>query len=124
MPTLRSREEERDDWLGADYRRRRDPLCTPVHSKRLRHAAEPAPGMYRRYGALRDEVPEEDMKWNIERPGGDPMEDFGISPPRGSVRRSRRQRDEEEYMEGVRRGVLVGGYAEEPRRSHWISRRR
>ena len=56
------------------------------------------------------------MEWDIKGPFGGPLEDFGISPPRGSVRRSRWQREEEEYMEGVRRGVLGGAYVEVPRR--------
>ena len=101
----RSGEEERDEWLSADYRRRRDPLCTPVQSQRLRHAPELALPAYARYGALQDEVPEDDMEWDIKGPHGGPLEDFRISPSRGSVRWSRWQREEEEYMEGVRRGV-------------------
>ena len=40
MPPRRSGEEERDEWLSADYRRRRDPLCTAVQSQRPRHAPE------------------------------------------------------------------------------------
>ena len=60
-------------------------------------------------------VPEEDMEWDIEGLDGDPME--GSGHPRGSVRQSRRQREEEEYMEGVRRGVLAGAHVEELRRS-------
>ena len=57
------------------------------------------------------------MESDIEGPDGDSMEDFGISPPQGSVSRSRRKREEEEYMEGVRRGVPGGAYMAEPRRS-------
>ena len=38
MHPRRSREEERDKWLSADYRRRPDPLQTPVQPKRPRHA--------------------------------------------------------------------------------------
>ena len=117
MPPRRSGEEERDQLLSADYRRRCDPLCTLVQLKQLRHNTEPAPPAYGRYVALRAEVPEEDMEWYIEGPDGDLMEHFGFSPPRGSAGRSRRQRKEEEYMERVRRGVLRGGYVEEPRRS-------
>ena len=110
MPSGRGSGGERDEWLSADYRRRRDPLRTPVHPKRPKRAPEPAPPAYGRYGALRDEVPEEDMEWDIDGADGDPMEDFGITPPRGERRgaasRSRRYREEEEqYMEGVRRGV-------------------
>ena len=104
MPPRHSREEERDEWLSAEYRRRRDPLRTPVQPKRPRRAPEPAPPAHGRYGPLGDEVPEEDTEWDLEGPDGDPMEDFGISPPRGSA--SRRRREEEEYMEGVRRVQL------------------
>ena len=117
MPPRRSGEEERDQLLSADYRRRCDPLCTLVQLKQQRHNTEPAPPAYGRYVALRAEVPEEDMEWYIEGPNGDLMEHFGFSPPRGSACWSRRQRKEEEYMERVRRGVLRGGYVEEPRRS-------
>ena len=45
------------------------------------------------------------------------MEDCGISPPQRSVGQSCRQREEEEYMEGMRRGVLGGAYMVEPRHS-------
>ena len=51
---------ERDEWLSADYHQRPDLLCTPVHPKRLKRARA-----YGRYGALRDEVPEENMEWDI-----------------------------------------------------------
>ena len=76
MPPRRSGEEERDEWLSADYGRRRDPLRTPVQPKRPRHAPKPAPPAYGRYGALRDGVPEEDMEWDLQGPDGDPIEDF------------------------------------------------
>ena len=74
-----------------------------------------------RYGGLRDEVPGGDMEWDV---GGDEedLEEFDISPPRGvrreAAERSRRRRDEEAYMEGVRREHLGSAYMEEPRRSH------
>ena len=46
------------------------------------------------------------MEWHIEGDNGDPMEDFGIIPPGGERRqaasRSRWEREEEEYMDGVR----------------------
>ena len=58
------------------------------------------------------------MDCNLEGPGRDPMEDFGISQPRGSASRSCRPREEEEYMEGVRQGVLGGAYVEDLRCSH------
>ena len=42
------------------------------------HEPEICPGtrptVYGRYGALRDEVLEEDMEWDMEGPEGDPME--------------------------------------------------
>ena len=57
------------------------------------------------------------MDWDIEGPDAHPMEDFGISPSQGSAGRSRWQRGKEEYMGGVRRGVLGGAYVEEPRHS-------
>ena len=114
VPPQRSGDEERDQWLSLDYRRRRDLLRTPVQPKRPRHAPEPAPPAYGRYGALQDEVPEDNMEWDIEGPDEDPMEDFGVSPAQGSVSQSCRQPEEEDYMEGVRPGVLGGGYVEEP----------
>ena len=75
------------------------------------------PLFYGLYGALRDEVPEKDMECHIEGPDGDPMEDFGISPRQGSASCSPQQREKEEYMEDVRRGVLGEAHVEEPRRS-------
>ena len=42
--------------------------------------------------------------------------DFEINPSPGSASRTRRE--EEEYMEGVRRGLLGGAYVEEPRHGH------
>ena len=117
MPPRRSREEELDNWLSADYRRRCDPLQTPVQPKRPKNAPEPAPPAYGRYGSLRDELPEEDTEWELEHPNGDPMKHFGISPAQGSA--SRRRDEEEEYMEGVHRGVLrreIGGAPARPLR--------
>ena len=77
-----------------------------------------------RYGGLRDEVPRGDVGWDVG--GGEDrdldLEEFDISPPRGvrreAAERSRRRRDEEAYMEGVRREHLGSAYMEEPRRSH------
>ena len=103
--------EERVEGLSADYRRRRHPLRTLAQAKRSRHALKPAPPAYRRYGALQDEVPDKDMEWDLENADGD----LGISPPQGSASWS--CREEEEYMEGVRQGVLGGAYVEEPQRS-------
>ena len=44
------------------------------------------------------------MEWDLDDPDSDAMQDFEISPSWGSASRS--SREEEEYMEGVRRGVL------------------
>ena len=77
-----------------------------------------------RYGALRDGVPRGDVEWDVGE-GEDldlDLEEFDISPPRGvrreAAERSRRRRDEEAYMEGVRREHLGSAYMEEPRHSH------
>ena len=74
-----------------------------------------------RYGGLRDEVPGGDVEWDGGG-GEEDQEECGITPPRGvrpeAAERSRRGRDEEAYMEGVRREHLVSAYMEEPRRSH------
>ena len=64
------------------------------------------------------------MEWDVGE-GEDldlDLEEFGITPPRGvrreAAKRSHRRRDEEAYMEGVRREHLGSAYMEEPRRSH------
>ena len=57
------------------------------------------------------------MEGDIEGPDGDPVQDFWIFPPRGIVSCNCRERQEEEYMEGIRRRVLRGAYVEEPWRS-------
>ena len=61
------------------------------------------------------------MEWDVGG-GEEDLEEFGITPPRGVQReaaeRSCRRRDEEVYMEGVRRELLGSAYMEEPRRSH------
>ena len=61
------------------------------------------------------------MEWDVGRVEED-LEEFGITPPRGvrreAAERSRWRRDEEVYMEGVRREHLGSAYMEEPRRSH------
>ena len=74
-----------------------------------------------RYGGLRDEVPRGHVEWDVGR-GEDldlDLEEFDISPPRGvrreAAERSRRRRDEEAYMEGVRCKHLGSAYMEEPR---------
>ena len=64
------------------------------------------------------------MEWDVG--GGEDLdldlEEFDISPPRGvrreAAERSRRRRDDQAYMEGVRREHLGSAYMEEPRRSH------
>ena len=74
-----------------------------------------------RYGGLRDDFPEGDVEWDVGG-GEEDLEEFGITPPRGvrreAAERSCRRRDEEAYMEGVRREHLGSAYMEEPRRSH------
>ena len=61
------------------------------------------------------------MEWDVGG-GEEDLEEFGITPPRGvrreAAERSRRRRDEEVYMEEVRREHLGSAYVEEPRRSH------
>ena len=64
------------------------------------------------------------MEWDVG--GGEDLdldlEEFGITPPRGvrreAAERSCWRRDEEAYMEGVRREHLGSAYMEEPRRGH------
>ena len=62
-----------------------------------------------------------DVDWDIG--GGEKdLEEFGITPPRGvrreAAERSCWHRDEEAYMEGVRRGHFGSACMEEPRRGH------
>ena len=61
------------------------------------------------------------MEWDVGR-GEEDLEEFGITPPHGVPReaaeRSRRRRDEEVYMEGVRHEHLGSAYMEEPLCSH------
>ena len=61
------------------------------------------------------------MEWDVGG-GEEDLEEFGITPPRGAPReaaeRGLRCRDEEAYMEGVRREHLGSAYMEEPWRSH------
>ena len=61
------------------------------------------------------------MEWDVGG-GEEDLEEFGITPLRGvrreAAERSRRRRDEEAYMEGVRREHLGSAYMEELRRSH------
>ena len=124
VPPGSGSEDWRDEWLSAEYHNRRAPSRTLVRPRRPAPALEPIPMAGGRYGGLRDEVPGGDVEWDVG--GGEDLdldvEEFGISPPRGvrqeAAERSRRRRDEEAYMEGVRREHLGSAYMEEPRRSH------
>ena len=124
VPPSSGSEDWRDEWLSAEYRSRRAPPRTPVRPRRPAPALEPIPMAGGRYGGLRDEVPRGDVEWDVGE-GEDldlDLEEFDISPPRGvrreAAERSRRRRDEDAYMEGVRREHLGSAYMEEPRRSH------
>ena len=124
VPPGSGSEEWRDEWLGAEYHNRRVPPRTPVRPRRPAPAPEPIPRAGGRYGGISDEVPGGDVEWDIG--GGEDLdldlEEFGITPPRGERReaaeRGCRRRDEEAYMEGVRREHLDSAYMEEPRRGH------
>ena len=121
VPPCSGSKEWRDEWLRADHHNRRAPPRTPVRHRRPAPAPEPIPMAGGRYGGLRDEVLGGDVEWDVDG-GEEDLEEFGISQPRGVRRaapeRSRRRRDEEAYMEGVRREHLGSAYMEEPRRSH------
>ena len=124
VPPGSGSEDWRDEWLSAEYRNRRAPPRTPVRLRRPAPAPEPIPMAGGRCGGLRDVVPRGDVEWDVGE-GEDldlDLEEFDISPPRGvrreAAERSRRRRDEDAYMEGVRREVLGSAYMEEPRRSH------
>ena len=124
VPPGSGSEDWRDEWLSAEYHNRRAPPRTPVRPRRPAPAPEPIPMAGGRYGGLRDEVPRGDVEWDVG--GGEDLdldlEEFDISPPRGvrreAAERSRRRREEEAYMEGVRREHLGSAYMEEPRRNH------
>ena len=122
VPPGSGSEDWPDEWLSAEYHNRRAPSRTPVRPGRPAPAPEPIPMAGGRYGGLRDEVPGGDVEWDVGMLAEEDLEEFDISPPRG-VRReaaehSCRRRDEEAYMEGVRREHLGSAYMEEPRRSH------
>ena len=125
VPPGSGSEDWRDEWLSAQYHNRRAPPRAPVRPRRPAPAPEPIPIAGGRYGGLRDEVPRGDVEWDVGE-GEDldlDLEEFDISLPRGvrreAAERSRRRRDEDEYMEGVRRELGLGSaYMEEPRRSH------
>ena len=124
VPPGSGSEDWRDEWLRADYHSRCAPPRTLVRPRRPAPDPEPIPMVGGRYGGLRDEVPGGDVEWDVG--GGEDLdldlEELDISPPRGvrreAAERSRRRRDEEAYMEGVRREHLGSAYMEEPRRSH------
>ena len=124
VPPGSGSEDWRDEWLRAEYHNRRAPPRTPVRPPRPAPAPEPIPMAGGRYGGLRDEVARGDVEWDVG--GGEDLdldlEEFDISPPRGVQReaaeRSRRRRDEEAYMEVVRREHLGSAYMEKPQRSH------
>ena len=121
VPSGSGNEEWRDEWLSAEYHSRRAPLRTPVRPRRPTPVQEPIPTAGGRYGGLRDEVPGGDVEWDVGE-GEEDLEEFGITPPRGlrreAAERSRRRRDAEAYMQGVRREHLGSAYMEEPRRGH------
>ena len=126
VPPGSGSEEWRDEWLSADYHNRRAPPRTPVRPRRPPPAPVPIPRAGGRYGGLRDEVPRGDVEWDVGE-GEDldldlDLEEFDISPPRGvrreAAERSRRRRDEDAYMDAVRREHFGSAYVEEPRRSH------
>ena len=124
VPPGSGSEDWRDEWLSAEYCNRRAAPRTPVRPRRPAPSPEPIPMAGGRYGGLRDEVPRGDVEWvvgEVEDLDLD-LEEFDISLPRGvrreAAERSRRRRDEEAYMEGVRREHLGSAYMEEPRHSH------
>ena len=110
-----------DEWLSAEHHNRRAPPRTPVRPQRPAPVPEPILMARGRYGGLGDEVPGGDGEWDVGR-GEEDLEELGITLPRGirreAAERSRRRRDEEVYMEGVRRAHSGSAYMEEPRRSH------
>ena len=121
MPPSSGSEDWRDEWLSAEYHNCRAPPRTPLRPRRPAPGQEPIPMAGGRYGGLIDEVPGEDVEWDVGG-GEEDLEEFGITPPRGvrreAAERSRRRRDEEGYMEEVRREHLGSAYMEEQRRSH------
>ena len=121
VPSGSGSEEWRDEWLSSEYHSRRAPPRTPIRLRRPPPVPEPIPTAGGRYGGLRDEVPGGDVEWDIGG-GEEDLEEFGITSPRGvrreAAERSCRRRDEEAYMEGVRREHFGSAYMEEPRRGH------
>ena len=105
VPPGSGSEEWRDERLSAEYHNRPAPPRTPVRPRCPAPAQERIPMAGGRYGGLRDEVPGGDVEWDGGG-GEEDLEELGITPPRGvrreAAERSRRRRDEEAYMEGVR----------------------
>ena len=122
VPPSSNSDDWRDEWLSSEYHDRCAPPRTPVSPRRPAPAPEPIPMAGGRYGGLRDEVPGGDVEWDVGMLAEEDLEEFGITTPRGvrqeAAERSRRCRDEEAYMEGVRQEHLGSAYMEEPRRSH------
>ena len=120
VPPGSGSEEWRDEWLSAEYHNLCVPQRTPVRPPRPAPVPEPIPMAGGRYRGLRDEVPGEDVEWDVGG-GEEDLEEFGITPPRGvrreAAERSSWHRDEQVYMERVREH-LGSVYMEEPRRSH------
>ena len=127
VPPGSGSEEWRDEWLSAEYHNCRAPLWTPVRPRRPAPVQEPIPMARGRYGGLRDEVLGGDVEWDVGG-GEEDLEEFGITPSRGvrqeAAERSRRRRDEEVCMEGVRREHLGSAYMEDHGVATWIPRRR
>ena len=121
VPPGSSSEQWRDEWLSAEYHNRRAPPRTPVRPRRP--APVPDPILMAGSVMVDSEMrsPGGDVEWDVGG-GEEDLEEFGITPPRGvrreAAKRSRRRRDEDAYMEGVRREHLGSAYMEEPRRGH------
>ena len=127
VPPGSGSEEWRDEWLSAEYHNHRAPPRTPVRPPRPAPVPEPIPMAGKGYSGLRDEVPGGGVEWDVGG-GGEDLEEFRITPPRGvpleAAERSRRRRDEEVYMEGVRREHPGSAYMKEHGVATWIAQRR
>ena len=121
VPAGSGSEGWRDEWLSAEYHNRRAPSRTPVRPRRPAPVPEPIPTGEGRYGGLTEEVPGVDVEWDVGG-GKEDLEELGITSPRGVRRKaaehSRRRRDEEAYMDRVRRQHLGSAYMGEPRHGH------
>ena len=122
VPPGSGSEEWCDEWLSAEYHNRRAPPRTPVRPRQPAPAQEPNTMAGGRYGGLRDEVPGGDFEWEISAEVRKTWRSSALPRrvvyDRKAAERSRRRRDEEAYMEGVRREHLGSAYMEELRRSH------